>query len=526
MFPVPWRCALALLAFPSLALAQVPVLELTHSGARLGRPLELRLTGAPPGASILLLRSDGRGCAQWPEGLLELERDTLRPLALGRAEADGTWSLALEVPLDRALAERPLSIQALVQDPLAPAGWVLSPPAHLQLAASRLYATCWGSWIHSAAPAELRVYSALDEALLGVIPLDPRPLIPAPRQQVDDGKPVFSADFARGAVVASAERLVIFDNTTFQVHGRVTLTGPAAGTLLADPDGESVLVLEVGPPARILRVHLGDVAVTAVLDLPHSVAPVWVTTRGGAEAWIAEEIGGPAVHGVDLATLTPLEHVSLPPRTGSSFTALRAVEDILVATTVGPLVFPFWDGGGHLIRLDTSHTSDLQAQWFSLLRPYAPTPLPHLGLFVLPLAYLHGPAPSTVHLSRWNDLFVSRLLPPTTTPFADSSFRAFEPTLDGLWTIEDDSWGGDPSHLLHLALPQGVWSDWGSWINGTAMALAVVRDPLVHKVYVSIDGFEANFQRPELFVLEPELPQSRVVPLGWGPQALRAVTVP
>jgi hypothetical protein len=516
---------LAVLALP--AAAQVPTL--LHSAPKLGSLLELEVRGATPGASVRLFHSRGAGSSTTPFGRLELDRGALALLASGQASASGEVVFQQQIPLDPALAEVEGHYQALVEAPLAPAGWVLSEAVHLRYIGTRLYATGLGYiWTGLTLPAELRVLSALDGRRLGSIPLAAGALMPQMPGE-DRGEPVLSADLSRGAVVPSPDRLVVFDNFELEALAALRLNG-ASLRLLSGPDGSSALVLEVGPPARILWVDLSSAAVADSLALPWPVSPLWCCTGAGNEAWVGEYVGDPSRAGlrrVDLETRKVLEGVLVGTSRDEGIMEVCSEGEYLFAT-LRHFGMPPYNAGSALSVVDLSTTpASVASIQFTYTNCALPTPMTESGRFAITTSWMGGPSSHSIWSSSLRSPLDLNKLPPAPGS-GEVEFADLEPDGEGFWALHPCcDYDGGPGALLHFSFASQTWTAHQAYGVGGPHALALARDGLVYQLYAALDGLPFGpFLRPSIEVLEVASGTITALDGVWGPQALWVLSVP
>jgi hypothetical protein len=522
---LPWF-VLVLASFAASALArsaeaQAP--SLSHSAPKLGRELTLGLDGAPPGASVRLYSSPGEVHSQTPYGLLELERGGLTLTASGLADPSGHFAHSELVPLDPALAETWRHYQALVQDPLAASGWVLSEAVHLRLVGPRLYETCSGlQWGDRRIPAELRVLSGMDLTTLAVIPLADEPL------SSSSGQPVFTEDLARGAVVAGGDRLLIFDNFHFVPIAELPVN-QANPELIPGTDGRSVVVLETDP-ARILWVDLAGVTVSDSLPLPNPVEHCWTASADGREAWLGESPAGERRLGlrrVDLAAHQVLEGVLIGIEWEGGISDLSSAPGLVFATSSHYQGYQAYILSLSTLDLSTS-PPEVNVLQFPDWRAHLVQPVPEAAALVLTRLWAYGPGSERFDVSALTASPAFRALPSPPISAGRMNICSILPDGQSFWALDgwgyDDEWG----NLLNWSFDAAQWRVLGLWGEGRPCAMELARDGLVQKAFVALDGTPDYYPNslPSVEALDLTTQTWSRVRGGWGPASLRAITVP
>jgi len=218
--------------------------HLEHSAPWLGRTLDLDVVGAPANQTVELLYSPSRTSIPTPLGTLELRRRALRRLGVRTSDGSGHATFHIAVPLDPALADQEAHFQAIVTDPAAPAGRTLMNASHLRLLGTRLYAH-ERSRYPDPIQGGLEIVDAVHGAVSARVDFGP---VDDAELTNEEGKPVFSANFAVGAVMATSTRLVFFDPFFGTTRAEVPVA-PSSRILWTDAAGARVYVLEKGSSA-------------------------------------------------------------------------------------------------------------------------------------------------------------------------------------------------------------------------------------------------------------------------------------
>ncbi|MFN0008237.1 MAG: hypothetical protein ACKVXR_10040 [Planctomycetota bacterium] len=532
--PVLLRCALLVVAAPVatiLASPQTTPPHMEHTAPFLGRTLTIRIEGAPPLSAIDLFMSPEAGSFSTPYGVFELRRELATRLASGVTTAAGTWSFDLPVPLDEALAEAGAHFQALVDDPSAPAGKILSDAVHARFLGPRVYAGFRGN--ASPARAGLDIVSATTDAVVARVEYG---FTTEGRGSRHEGKPVFDAAYSRGAVMSQRRELLFFDPFFGGVQGRIAFPTDCSRTLLTDLGRRTVYVLELGGPSAA-RVHAIDLATgseTAYLDLPNAVEPIWCAGRASSEAFIAEyEPGGrTALRWIDLDPLSDHGSAAVGKPGSNAFThydgfrveplpMFYAAGQVFVSTT-GPFTTSLQ---GNLTRCRAGPTGiATRAMNLGFSRMYLMSAIPAADrVLAAGLRTDFGPAGGLYELP------ITTIGPPTGVPgHPQGGVFAHEIEPDGkiAWIIGEWEW--DHADILYrLDLETGAWTQTPHfWIFGHNDA-EVLRDALNHEVWVSNTGFGPPINiDPEILVLDELHGTTRRIALDRTVEVLHAVPLP
>jgi hypothetical protein len=521
--------ALAWLAVPSFAAPQANPIHLRHSAPFLGQNLSIQLEGALPLTTVDLLYSPEAGSYVTPFGVLELRRDRIRHLAQGSTDAAGSWSIDLSVPLDTALAEREAHFQALVSDPSAPAGRILSDAIHARLLGPRVYAGYRGNG--SPARAGLYVVSAVSDTVVA---------------RVDYGmtnasaksKPVFDADFARGAVMSTQQELLFFDPFFGGVRGRVSFPSACSRTLFTDPARRTVYVLEINgsSPARVHAIDLSSGTETAHLDLPNAVEPLWCLGRLGSEVFIAEyePSGRTAIRWVDLDPLADLGSAPVG-RAGSRYFTDYIDPDYLLLPMVysAGQVFvstmtdvPPLGREGDLTRCRvTSSGIATRVMGLGPSRIYRLTAVPAADrLLAGELRTDWGPAGWMCQVPLFTIGLPAFLPSPPTGP----ELYVHDIEADGTvaWIIAEWEWQ-HADILYRLDMQTYTWTQTPHFWNFGPSDMEVLRDVWDHEVWVANKGYGPPIDiAPEILVVDELHGTTRHIALDHTAEVLHAVPLP
>jgi hypothetical protein len=328
--------AFVLAALTSLPEVGAPkTLRLTHGAPRLGHELALQLSGAPPGASIVLLASSRAGDAASPRGRIELDLERASAIAAGRADAGGRWSFAKELASDPGWAEAQVHVQALAFEPGCEQP-LISGALHLRLLDTRAYVTCTGRpWVgHYPITGALEIVSLTRAEVVARVEYDFVDL-DAPDASA---QPVFDPSFSRGAIMASGQYLIVFEPFFGRVVARAHVP-QSARKLLVDATGTRVAVLtpgefQGGAPAQVRVFDLGSGELRAQLDLPHEdFSGLWASSSDGRIAYVAGYDRNSAqtfVERIDLTTASDLGRVVVGGPSSRSIGSLCATGDELL----------------------------------------------------------------------------------------------------------------------------------------------------------------------------------------------------
>ncbi|MFN0242900.1 MAG: YncE family protein [Planctomycetota bacterium] len=531
----------SLLAHVLLSLAAATAQpSLHHSAPFLGRTLQIRVAGAPANQPAVLLYSPRAAHVATAFGLLEIERHSSHRVALGTTNANGRWTVQLPIPLDAALAEVEAHFQALIDDPSAPAGKVLSRGVHVRLLGTRVYVDSRETDGGDPALAELVIASAVHDAIIATVPLGAAP-------NIGVVEPVFSPSFARGAVMASAGELVIFDPFFGAVLDTVPFQG-ATPRIFLDEDGNRALVLELGSasalpqpiPARLSAVDLATGQVVAQLSLPKPALDRWCLNAARTEAYIAEieDLDHDSfVRRIDLVTWTDLGAIAVG-ETGVPFQRidemLFAAGQVIVTAHPGGLDPGGLDPRSSLTRIDLSPWTPVTSVQFDPPHFHITmAALPNVDRLILfrrtfgltsqgffrttPLSAT-GPIIDLPVPPEWNDRVIAHVL---------------EPEEDGLWVLDR---AGDillqeatePGRLYFVDLVTNAWTMFPhEWGNVGPSDIEVVHDALANKLVLSTRSTSAPGSTPgELYVFDRATQTVQHVPLAHSGFAATVVPVP
>lgn len=517
---------LAFVLFAGAAPGSEPTLD--HDAPFLGHVLHVRLEGAPPFATVRLLESPSRGERVLAYGTLELESTQLALAALGSADASGAFVVALALPADAASAEAERHWQAVVEDPAAPAGAVLSEAVHVRLLGPRVYVPYAGRNDDVVSDAGLDVVGAVDRAVSVSVDFGPSVAL---GQALGDGLPVFTPSFDRGAVMASASELVLFDPFFGDVLRRVPFE-EASRSLLVDPSGERLYVLETGltngdPRVVALDFHTGDVLRTR---RRRRVSPgLWSADAAGT-AYVAElhEVTGqPHVARFDLGAFAERGTFAVGSDHSKSFTSLLLDEGQLFVGTDGTE-----DTGGNtsywaeLTRADlTSFPPATELRSFSgshALANLTPVPLLNRLLFSTSTATSPGGAFRATRLA-------------SSGPFVVVGPPGYSLGIGGVAMRDTDAWTlvtspdhDEPERLWRLDVPASTWTNFGGLpCYSGGVGVGVVRDAWVDQVVLAVrECGVSTLQDATLVFHDPVTAAQTEVSVGDQPTGLRVVAVP
>lgn len=519
--------------------------SLDHGAPQLGQELTLSLGGAPAGASVRLFFAPAREDLATPYGLLELDREGLVLLAAGTADALGSWSHVLSIPLDPLLAEVEGHYQALVQDPSAAVAPQLSEAVHLRLLGPRAYTLCSGLKDYGGPSMGVRgklfVHSVVDGAVAAAIEMGTDDVgqgwnsgLPGP------WRPAFGANLARGAALADAHSVVVFDN--FQGVPLAKLpTEQASPTLLAGPDGRHVFLLERVDdplPARVRVLDLETAAFVGTLELPGPSPGHWVAGAVSGQAFVSEldvASGRTRLRRVDLVGLQALDAFDVGDPTSVNFRNLDAWDDWLYASTL--------DSGA----------GQPQSGFFTAARSVGP-PAPQVATFSS--TYVSGfvPVPASdvllvgshsSFLPGTGQLSSSRLADPTAlapvqTPPLGEWFTLGPSVVrdEFVWILASACPGcpapvtkdGEPAVLWRLDTVDGSWRKYPvEWWDAPPVWMAQARSPLVERLLLPRNGDRTSFDPvdPTMLVLDPGTGTAvGSWPLDWGPLETYVLDLP
>ena len=514
-----------LLLLSTGAAAQTPTLD--HGPPFLGGTLELIVDGAPPGARVTYLHSPSAGSMSTPYGTLELDRASTTRFGNVYADVSGHAVMEVDLPLDPSLAEIEAHYQALVEDPGAPAGAILTGAVSLRFLGPRVYVGTRG---RSSGPSGsevggLEIVDALTDTLVGRVDY-PGP-VPAGG---GNGEPVFSANQARGAVMASPTELLIFDPFFAGTVGVLTFES-ASRTLLRSPDGLFAYVLEMSvvTGAKIHSVDLALGQVTGVIALPSPTTPLWGLDASSNAALVTElSAGGETmVRAVDLASGSYGSAIAVGGSGSEIFHDLLVANGQLFVATQTPDLGMSFDGRlsrtGLPLGSSSIHTGSFYRQRVSALAP-VPAVNALLAFFMDPYTphgalrktRLSSPAPWPSCGLPWVYLHVDGI------------------AIDGAsaWVIDaagnEPPGGSEPGRLYRLKPATNDWATHPrSWDFEGPTDVTVLLDGLAHKVYVTAPGQDPPINlAPELFSIDLSSSGEQSVPIGWAPDSLRVVPVP
>jgi hypothetical protein len=517
--------ATALTLLSAGAAAQTPTLD--HGPPFLGGQFELIVEGAPPGERVTFFHSPAGGSMSTPYGTLELNRATTARFGNVHADPNGRAVIEVDLPSDPALAETEAHYQALVEDPLEPAGAIFTGSVALRFLGPRVYVGTRGrvSGPNGAELGALEIVDALADTIVGRVDY-PGP-VPGGG---GDAEPVFSANQARGAVMASPSELLIFDpffGETIDVLG----FGEASRTLLHSAGGNLVHVLEMseGGAAKISSVDLALGQVVGEIALPVAATWRWALDPSSNSAIVTElsASGQTMVRSVDLSTGVVGGALDVGGSGSEIFTNLLVAEGQLSVGTRTPWIGVDFDG--RLSRTDLPLGSapfdtgfffrqEVKAQAFApavgyllafFMDPYVPA-----GKFRK--TRLSGPGPWLGCGMPWVYLHVNDVVVDATS----------------VWMIDsadnEPPGGSEPGKLYQLKPATNDWVTYPkSWPFEGPTNVALVAHDLAHKLYVTAPGQDPpiNFD-PELLSIDLLSSSEESLVIGWAPESLRVVTSP
>lgn len=529
-FRTTWSAAgptlLAFLLTGSVAAAQA---RLEHSAPWLGRTLALEVTGAPPNQLLELYYSDARDAHPTPFGVLELQRGTTRRLDFRTSDATGHAAFQLPVPLSAALADDEAHFQVLVTDPSSPAGKAFTNASHLRLLGTRIYAH-----ERSRFPDPPRGGLEIIDAVHGVVS---EQLDFGSIEDVDltnqEGKPVFSANFDLGAVMASSTRLVFFDPFFGTTRAEVSLRA-SSRTLWTDAQRERVYVLQKGtttPPAQVGRLHVFDLRTgleTATLDLPEPASGAWCTSDDQATAFIAsyEASSGAAI----------LRRVSLAPLAVGDWIALGTTLPVFdqIQYAAGQVFVASHEPTVSLYGSAWTRVAVSSASMSAVIQTSTITWFPRCAIV---------PALDRILLSRkWITLPASGLLEeplatggpwmPVSPPGGYLSCDDMVPEGNGVWILDSNGNGppgnDEPGRLYRIDLTTQLWRQYPrSWPFEGPRDLDIVHDALCDQIVLACRYVPPPIGiQPVVFVFDRQLGVERTIPALHSPESLLAVPVP
>jgi len=513
------------LALAAQGPAQVPTLD--HGPPFIGSTLDLVVDGAPPGAKVTYLHSPNAGSLSTPYGTLELERSSAARIGSLHVDANGHGVLQIALPLDPALVQTEAHYQALVEDPSAPANAVLTGSVSLRFLGPRVYVGTRG---RSAGPngpltGALEMIDASSDTLVGRI--DYSGPVPAGEGRAE---PVFSANYARGAVMASPSELVLFDPFFGATIGVLACDG-ASRTLLASPDGSRAHVLEtsVGGGARIRSVDLAQGQVVAEVVLPVETTSLWCLDEVSNTAFVTElsMVGETRVRTVDLDSGT-FSGATIVGGAGSTiFRDLLVADGQLFAATRTTDVGTDFEGRLSRTTLplasSTIQTTAFYRQEVNQLAPVAALNL-LLAFFMDPIIP-HGAL-------RKTRLSGSASWPGCGLPWVYLHVDGLAVDGTSVWVIDsagnEPPGGGEPGQLYELKPRTNTWTTYPrSWPFEGPTSVVVLADGLVHKVYVTAPGQDSPINiAPELLSIDLSNSAEASVTIGWAPESLRVIPLP
>lgn len=530
------------LASVSLAFAATSVLAfasdtspvLDHSAPFLGRPLEIELSGAAPFAPVTLLLSPAAGHSQTPFGRLELRRERIIPVASGVTDAQGHWTASLPVPLDAALAELEQHYQALIFDPAAPAGAVLSNARALRLLGPRVYVS-YRDTSTAVAHTGLYVVDAAHGSLAYALDHGPNG---AAQGSNSEGRPVFDERNAVGAVMASAYDLVFFDAYFGTRLETIHFAAACSRVLYTDAARKRVYVLETGvlpvpgsqQPAVVHAFDLTTRSVVGRLSLSGTTDRLWCVGRAAREAFIAEHDlrGFTSLHRVSLDPLADRASVPLELEFGALFdrVAFAAGQVLVSSHRFGPFPAP---ASCHFSRVAIGASSmTVLATPMSDTYPFEFVALPGVdGLFTWSQRW-------TVPVARMEIQPLHSIGAPESIPLPDFYVAANDLEDDGpvLWVMDRNSNEPldptEPGRLWRLDLATRTWSSYPrTWPFEGPLDVERLRDPIVDLVCIGTRHVAPPIDRPgELLLASPSGAHETHVVLGVDAEALLAVPIP
>ncbi len=513
--------ALALLAGASTAQT------LDHGSPLLGGVLELRVEGAPPGARVTYIHSPSAGSMVTPFGVLELDRQAAARLGQVFADANGDATFGIHLPLDPSLVETEAHYQALVADPSVLAGAVLTPSVSLRWLGPRVYVGTRG---RSAGPSGmevggLEIIDAIHDAKLGRINYSG----PVPAGE-GDAEPVFSGNFARGAVMASPSELVIFDPFFMGTITTLSFQG-ASRSLLRSPDGELAHVLEmsVGAGARISTVDLALGQVISTVALPAPVSSRWCLDPASNSIFVCELSGAgqTMVRVVDLNSGIAGSAYAIGGSASAFFDeVLLADGQLFLATRTHEVDFSF-DGRLSRATLPLTNAS-IEVESFTKQSLGKLTAIAGLNNLLTFFMQPYAPPVGALRKTRLS----------ASAPWASCGLPWVYLHVDGVaadggvaWVIDaaanEPPTASEPGQLYELDPLSNSWTTYPrSWLFGPS-AVASVAGGLAHKVFVSAPGADPPINiAPELLIIDLSAGTEQGIQIGWEPESLRVVGTP
>lgn len=509
----------ALLYVGPVLTAQTPTLR--HSAPFLGRPLELTLEGAPPGAVVELFESPAREDVLTAHGVWELERTSMQRVAWGFADANGRFEHAWDVPLFAEWSERPCHYQALVR---APNQTTLSEAVHLRLLGSRAYVLSGGDSTPGAEIGGSLTIASMTLRKRSVELVFDAPLVDAPTRS----QPAFDANFSRGALLISRSELVFFD-PFFGAELAHAAVAPAVGRLVADASERVVHTFSPGDaatgiPARVQRFEFENAAALTEITLaPGRYESAWIANLERSFAYAVGFDATAQRYFVQRIDLTAGADTGRLPIAAPGFDRLQdmaALDSSVFVLARRQVDFNSWEGV--LTRIDESSGAHVSVTpWGANV--LSMTAAPQAGVF----ASLHGfpTMPGvTLALTRPGDPTAVGWAGPIWS--ADTAYRAL-PVPSGVFvhTYSTDGSGHELAYVNAardwFVIPLGPYPP-------QIVDIAALGDAAGERAAALVREFDGgqpwNRWRATLYAFDPS--SSAIAEIAVGPGPLSVLTIP
>jgi hypothetical protein len=516
----------ACLAGVSLAFSETsaPALRLA-TAPFVGQTLSLELDGAVAESAVDLYFSPEAGSFPTPFGVLELRHQTLTHLASGTTSASGTWSFDMPVPLEESLAETGAHFQAIVSDPSAPAGRIVSSSVHARFLGPRVYA----KYRSYRSPHRIGMY-ILSGVTDTIVARSDFGLTSEGPSGGGVGQPVFDVAYTRGAVMDTIQELVLFDPFFGGIEARVAFASPCSRDVFTDAHRRTVYVLELaagGSPARVHAIELETGTETAHLDLPSTVESSWCLGDASTEVFIAEHeaSGRTAIRWVGLDPLVDRGSVRVGLPSSNSFSwgpPLAYAGGQLFVSTMSAAGF-YHDGNLTRCRVVSSGLT-ARAIDLGLWEIFRMVAVPDADRLIACWGRTdYGPAFQPC------DIPITTVAGPTSFPSANGSgeFVMSDIEADGgdAWVIAPFDYGG-ANFLYRLDASTHAWTQYPfGWGYGPSDA-EVLRDAWNHELWVSNIGYPQMNIEPEILIVDELHSSSRHIALQHTAEVMRAVPLP